>query len=118
MKLSDLEKKVLAMEEVVSHYNKILLNLKGLTKEQTDQIFNTITSNGCREMEENRFHQAVNEAIQGQIKVKSERPRIEDFYPKGTDVKTIQNAFIENIEMYNYINALDLYIDEIESKQV
>jgi len=34
-----------------------------LTKEQTDKLFNTITSNGCREMEEDRFHQAVNEAI-------------------------------------------------------
>ncbi|MCZ7608895.1 MAG: hypothetical protein M5U17_01900 [Ignavibacterium sp.] len=34
-----------------------------LTKEQTDKLFNTITSNGCREMEETRFHQAVNEAI-------------------------------------------------------
>ena len=28
MKLAELEKKVLAMEEVVSHHNKILLNLK------------------------------------------------------------------------------------------
>ena len=34
-----------------------------LTKEQTDKLFNTITSNGCSEMEEDRFHQAVNEAI-------------------------------------------------------
>ena len=34
-----------------------------LTKEQTDKLFMTITSNGCREMEEDRFHQAVNEAI-------------------------------------------------------
>lgn len=34
-----------------------------LTKEQTDKLFNAITSNGCREMEETRFHQAVNEAI-------------------------------------------------------
>jgi hypothetical protein len=34
-----------------------------LTKEQTDKLFNTITANGCREMEEDRFYQAVNEAI-------------------------------------------------------
>jgi hypothetical protein len=37
--------------------------MKELTKKQTDEIFNANTSNGCREMEENRFHQAVNEAI-------------------------------------------------------
>ena len=35
-----------------------------LTQEQTNRIFNTITSNGCREMEEDRFNQAVNEAIE------------------------------------------------------
>ena len=35
-----------------------------LTKEQTDKLFNVITSNGCREMEEDRFYQAVNEAIE------------------------------------------------------
>ena len=40
-----------------------------LTKEQTDQIFNINTSNGCREMEEERFHQAANEAIHQAIQV-------------------------------------------------
>ena len=34
-----------------------------MTKSETDKIFNAITSNGCREMDELRFHQAVNEAI-------------------------------------------------------
>ena len=34
-----------------------------MTEEQTDKIFNVITSNECREMEKTRFHQAVNEAI-------------------------------------------------------
>jgi len=34
-----------------------------MTKSETDKIFNAITSNGCREMDEVRFHQAVNEAI-------------------------------------------------------
>jgi len=34
-----------------------------LTLEQTDKIFNTITSNGCREMDEIRFNQAVNEVL-------------------------------------------------------
>ena len=34
-----------------------------ITIEETNKIFNTITSNGCREMNEVRFYQAVNEAI-------------------------------------------------------
>ena len=37
--------------------------MKELSKEETDRLFAVITSNGCREMEETRFHQAVNEAI-------------------------------------------------------
>jgi hypothetical protein len=52
---------------------------KYLTKEQTDKIFSVNTSNGCREMGEDRFHQAVNEAInfsnQGQAEVKSDGER-------------------------------------------
>ena len=35
-----------------------------MTKQQTDELFNTITSNGCREMNQERFHQAVNEALE------------------------------------------------------
>jgi len=35
-----------------------------MNKEQTDALFMKITSMGCREMDEVRFHQAVNEAIQ------------------------------------------------------
>lgn len=35
-----------------------------MSQEETDKLFNTITSNGCREMDEVRFHQAVNEALQ------------------------------------------------------
>lgn len=34
-----------------------------MTQEETDRIFDAITSNGCREMDEVRFHQAVNEAL-------------------------------------------------------
>jgi hypothetical protein len=34
------------------------------TKEQTDRVFNVVTVNGCREMEEDRFHQAVNEVVE------------------------------------------------------
>ena len=73
--------------------------------------------------DEKEIDKIIEDHIRNQINcrvgnVKTERPKLEDFYPDGTDVKTIQNAFIENIEIYNYINALDLYIDEIESKSV
>ncbi|MBK7381667.1 MAG: hypothetical protein IPJ03_22265 [Ignavibacteriales bacterium] len=47
----------------VSQVKPTKVGMKELTKEQTDKIFNTITANGCREMGEDRFHQAVNEAI-------------------------------------------------------
>ena len=34
-----------------------------MTQEETDKIFYAITSNGCRDMDEIRFNQAVNEAL-------------------------------------------------------
>ncbi len=34
-----------------------------MTEEQTNPVFNRITANGCREMDEVRFNQAVNEII-------------------------------------------------------
>lgn len=50
-----------------------------LTKEQTNQIFNVNTANGCREMKEDRFHQAVNEAIHQAIQVQAKvSPKVAD----------------------------------------
>ena len=34
-----------------------------MNKKETDELYYKITSNGCREMDEDRFYQAVNEAI-------------------------------------------------------
>lgn len=34
-----------------------------MNREKTDKIYNSITSNGCREMDEERLHQAVNDCI-------------------------------------------------------
>ena len=51
-----------------------------LTKERTDKLFNTITANGCREMEEDRFHQAANEAIS--ISNRLVKPEIADTLKK------------------------------------
>ena len=38
-----------------------------MTQKETDKIFNRITSNGCREMCEIRFHQAVNEIFESRL---------------------------------------------------
>lgn len=35
-----------------------------MTQEETDRIFYAITSNGCRDMDEKRFNQAVNEVLE------------------------------------------------------
>lgn len=47
--------------------NKYEQPSKCLSQEETDRTFMLITSNGCREMEEIRFNQAVNEAILNNI---------------------------------------------------
>lgn len=61
-------------------------------------------------------------AIQLQAGVKPacemERPKLENFLPENTTTDMVNNMFLENIELYNYINALDNYIDELESKSV
>jgi len=38
-----------------------------MTQKETDVLFNAITSNGCRDMDEVRFHQAINEAMQAKL---------------------------------------------------
>ena len=35
-----------------------------MNREKTDKTFYAITANGCRDMDEVRFHQAINEAIE------------------------------------------------------
>lgn len=40
-----------------------------INKKESDKLFNSITSNGCREMNLERFHQALNEYI-GKIKIR------------------------------------------------
>ena len=47
-----------------------------------------------------------------------ERPKLENFLPEDTTTDMVNNMFLENNELYNYINALDHYIDHLESKSV
>ena len=45
------------------------------------------------------------------------RPNFYDYIPKGTTVKEIQEMFKKNKHLYNYIQALDNYIDELLNKE-
>ena len=73
-----------------------------MKKEQTDKIFNTITSNGCREMNEVRFHQAVNE-IDMQLRklVKNENiMKIRDLRKQYQEEKGYSGFNIHNLNNY------------------
>ena len=81
-----------------------------MEKEQTDKIFNTITSNGCREMNEVRFHQAVNE-IDMQLRklVKNENiMKIRDLRKQYQEEKGYSGFNIHNLN--NYTKWLEAYI--------
>lgn len=45
-----------------------------------------------------------------------ERPKIEDFFPKDHTTERLNDFFLQNKGIYNYIQSLDNYIDELESK--
>ena len=45
-----------------------------------------------------------------------ERPKIEDFFPKDYTMERLNDFFLQNKGIYNYIQSLDNYIDELESK--
>ena len=48
----------------------------------------------------------------------TKRPTIKSYFPEDMTVGRINNTFLKNKELYNYIQALDSYIDELESKQI
>lgn len=45
------------------------------------------------------------------------RPKIKDFFSEDATVGNIQFAFSSEPELYNYIQALDTYIDELEKPE-
>jgi hypothetical protein len=45
---------------------------------------------------------------------KMDRPKIKDFMPEETTFSDIHRKFRDNPDLYRYICALDLYIDELE----
>ena len=48
----------------------------------------------------------------------TKRPTIKSYFPEDMTVGMINNTFLENKELYNYIQAIDNYIDELESSRV
>ena len=45
-----------------------------------------------------------------------ERPSIKQYLKKNTTVKDVNDMFINNKELYNYIQSLDNYVDYLEEK--
>ena len=43
-----------------------------------------------------------------------ERPKIENYLSEGTTTDMVNNMFLENPELYDYLNALEKYVDELE----
>jgi len=44
------------------------------------------------------------------------RPNIKDFFSEKTTPSIVNNMFLENNELYNYIQALDNYIDDLSNR--
>mgnify|MGYP005749625231 CR=1 FL=1 len=44
------------------------------------------------------------------------RPTIDQFFPESTTPKDLNRVFLNNPELYRFIQALDGYIDWLESK--
>ena len=47
-----------------------------------------------------------------------DRPNIKDFFSEDTTPSMINNTFLGEPELYNYIQTLDNYVDELESRLV
>ena len=56
-----------------------------MTQEETDKIFYAITSNGCRDMDEIRFNQAVNEVLE---------------LVKNCSIPDVSSSFLTNYSYY------------------
>lgn len=92
--------------ETKAHYNKWLSQL---TENEKDLVLGMLK-------------EAQQDSIPTEHPVKPscemERPKLENFLPKDTTTDMVNNMFLENKELYSYINALDNYIDCLESNSV
>lgn len=71
-----------------------------MTKEETDNHFNKVTANGCREMDDHAFNQAVNEIITEKLM-------------KITKDLTSFSSDLFNEGYYAWSDSLDEIIDNI-----
>ena len=83
-----------------------------LTKEQTDKLFNVITVNGCGEMEETRFHQAVNEAIYTET-YHSSKKQITDLL-NTNKIEVGLQKYLEDNQVYNNYRRSFMLPDDSE----
>ena len=45
------------------------------------------------------------------------RPNVKDYFGEDATLNYVHNKYINGTEMYNYMTALDRYIDYLESNQ-
>lgn len=57
------EKLIMTESELDEVAYSVLKVIPAITQAESDKVFDTITSNECREMTKGRFNQAVNEII-------------------------------------------------------
>jgi hypothetical protein len=52
--------------------------------------------------------------IREALKQKKLRPKFKDFMGEGATISDVNSEFAKSEKLYNYIQALDLYIDQLE----
>ena len=45
-----------------------------------------------------------------------DRPKIKDYFPENMTTQMLNNTFLENKELYDYMQALDNYIDQHDNE--
>lgn len=82
-----------------------------LTHKETDEIFKTNTSFGCRDIEKDRFHQATNHAIYYYLKYKFIKEIYEELYKEHFHINNRLEPFID-------LNAAILIINKYIEREI
>lgn len=90
-----------------------------MTKETIDQVFNAITANGMRDMDEIRFHQAANELIERYERI-IVTPELLRQMAKEIDQEFSKKEVTidEGIKVINSVGALKLVAELLEQDVV
>lgn len=76
-----------------------------MTKTETDRIYNLITSNGMREMTQERFHQAVNEILDNLTSEQLLGIDLKDVPTKTTKRITLRDFLLKKFPPKKYIDC-------------